>query len=222
MVMWPCAAALPSGCIEAGQSLSTTTYAALFALYGYTHGGSGATFGTPSMHRKFPRGTTTVGEVGAASGADTFTLATANMPAHTHTMDHYHTMNHDHSIGHFHGNITTSSDGFHRHDVLRPPYAATGGRATQFAPSTSPGAGSIWAVSSLYDPLPNNQLVTDYHFGHAHFVDIPYYNGNSGISSTSITGSPSNATTGSTGSATSVSNVPASVYTRYIIRASAG
>ena len=39
-----------------GQSLSTTTYAALFAVIGYTYGGSGDKFNVPDFRGVFPRG----------------------------------------------------------------------------------------------------------------------------------------------------------------------
>lgn len=39
-----------------GQSLSTTTYAALFAVIGYTYGGSGTSFKLPDFRGVFPRG----------------------------------------------------------------------------------------------------------------------------------------------------------------------
>ena len=47
----------PSGFLKAnGASLSTTTYAALFAEIGYTFGGSGASFNLPDLRGEFLRG----------------------------------------------------------------------------------------------------------------------------------------------------------------------
>jgi microcystin-dependent protein len=47
----------PTGYIRAnGASLSTTTYAALFAAIGYTFGGSGASFNAPDLRGEFIRG----------------------------------------------------------------------------------------------------------------------------------------------------------------------
>ena len=46
------AASIPSGFLECnGASVSTSTYAALFAVIGYTYGGSGANFNVPNYLR---------------------------------------------------------------------------------------------------------------------------------------------------------------------------
>jgi microcystin-dependent protein len=56
-VFWFAASAAPTGYLEAnGASLSTTTYAALFAVIGYTYGGSGANFSLPDLRGEFIRG----------------------------------------------------------------------------------------------------------------------------------------------------------------------
>jgi microcystin-dependent protein len=47
----------PTGFLKAnGASLSTTTYAALFAVIGYTYGGAGASFTLPDLRGEFIRG----------------------------------------------------------------------------------------------------------------------------------------------------------------------
>jgi microcystin-dependent protein len=47
----------PTGFIKAnGASLSTTTYADLFAAIGYTYGGSGGSFNVPDLRGEFLRG----------------------------------------------------------------------------------------------------------------------------------------------------------------------
>ena len=54
--MWPTGTP-PAGFLELdGSSKSTTTYAALFNVIGYTYGGSGANFTLPDMRGQFPRG----------------------------------------------------------------------------------------------------------------------------------------------------------------------
>ena len=92
-------ASVPSGFLECnGQSVSTTTYAALFAVIGYTYGGSGASFLVPDctdkiiVHKSNTKslaqtgGANTVSTTGNVSGnlANT-TLTTAQLPSHTHT-----------------------------------------------------------------------------------------------------------------------------------------
>lgn len=56
-VFWFAASTAPSGFLLCnGGALSTTTYAALFAIIGYTYGGSGGTFNLPDLRGEFIRG----------------------------------------------------------------------------------------------------------------------------------------------------------------------
>lgn len=56
IIIWP-ASAPPAGYLELdGSSLSTSTYAALFAVMGYTFGGSGGSFNLPDARGYFIRG----------------------------------------------------------------------------------------------------------------------------------------------------------------------
>ena len=91
-------ASIPSGFLECnGASISTSTYAALFAVIGYTYGGSGASFNLPDLTDRTivnksntknlaqTGGANTVtgtGNVGGNSGNTT--LSTAQIPSHTH------------------------------------------------------------------------------------------------------------------------------------------
>jgi microcystin-dependent protein len=95
-----------------GNSYPTATYPALFALIGYTYGGSGANFNVPDA-----RGRATIGAgtgaglsnrvLGTSLGNETVALVTANLPAHAHPItdvSHTHaTVSHNHSDpGHNH------------------------------------------------------------------------------------------------------------------------
>ena len=98
-----------------GQSVSTTTYANLFAVIGYAYGGSGSSFTIPNLQGRIPVGRdaaqTEFDVLGEAGGAKTVTLTTANMAAHTHSgttgnqsADHSHsgstgTVSSDHAHG---------------------------------------------------------------------------------------------------------------------------
>jgi microcystin-dependent protein len=90
---------LPSGFLECnGQSVSTTTYAALFAVVAYTYGGSGASFLLPDLQDRTALsrsnnkalasvgGANTVVSTGNVVGSSNSTaITTAQMPSHTHT-----------------------------------------------------------------------------------------------------------------------------------------
>jgi microcystin-dependent protein len=91
--------AAPTGWLNCnGASISTTTYADLFAVVGYTYGGAGANFNLPDLTGRVVAGLeasatrlTTGGSGingatrGATGGTETHTLTTSEMPAHTHT-----------------------------------------------------------------------------------------------------------------------------------------
>jgi microcystin-dependent protein len=83
MSMWAASTA-PSGWLECnGASLSTTTYAALFAIIAYTYGGSGANFNLPDMRGYFPRGWDN--GRGVDSGRAIGTSQADDNKSHTHT-----------------------------------------------------------------------------------------------------------------------------------------
>jgi microcystin-dependent protein len=84
-------ATAPSGWLLCdGTSYSTTTYAALFAVIGYTFGGSGANFNVPDA-----RGRTIIGVgqgtgltnrvLGGVPGEENHPLTAAELASHTHT-----------------------------------------------------------------------------------------------------------------------------------------
>ena len=93
-------ASIPSGFLECdGSSVSTSTYAALFAVIGYTYGGAGASFNLPDCRDRTlvnksnnkalatSGGANTVATAGnvSVSGIGNTTLDTNTIAAHTHT-----------------------------------------------------------------------------------------------------------------------------------------
>ena len=93
-------ASIPSGFLECnGASVSTSTYAALFAVIGYTYGGSGASFNLPDLTDRTvvnksntkslaqTGGANTVTPTGNISGnTGSTTLTTSQIASHSHTL----------------------------------------------------------------------------------------------------------------------------------------
>jgi len=127
------AASIPSGFLECnGASVSTSTYAALFAVIGYTYGGSGASFNLPDLTDRTvvnksntktlaqTGGANTVTQTGNVGGnAANTTLQTAQIGAHTHTTNQV-------TMGGYGGGMSmtgtgsttnTGSDGAHTHNL---------------------------------------------------------------------------------------------------------
>ena len=75
-----------------GQSLRVDQYQVLFAVIGYTYGGSGATFNLPNLSGRAVIGAgqgpnLTARPLGQASGTDTVALNTQQLPPHRHTLN---------------------------------------------------------------------------------------------------------------------------------------
>jgi hypothetical protein len=148
---------------------------------------------------RFLQGSSSVGGTG---GANSKTLATAELPAHTHTMAHVH------SIEHNHGSADTGYAGTHSHWIIydygTPPnnYLTWNG---------GPGALGGPELSTVYSPIDNNTVVkTDSQGSHYHSVDLPNFTGNSGAAS--------NSTTSSVGSGTSFDIRPQYFGVVYLMR----
>jgi microcystin-dependent protein len=86
-----------------GSSLSTTTYANLFAVIAYAYGGSGANFSLPDLRGRAIAGKDNMGgtaasrltatvltaanTLGATGGTETHSLTIAQLATHTHVQD---------------------------------------------------------------------------------------------------------------------------------------
>ena len=103
------------------------------------------TLGTPNLRDRFVVGAGTTYAVAATGGATTVTLATANIPAHTHTVNGTTSTE---SVGHTHSG-TTSTDPGHTHGT-----SITNGGNTGPGPSAT-GVG-------------NTQITTNAAGAHAH------------------------------------------------------
>jgi microcystin-dependent protein len=101
--MWGTASAPTGYLLCDGSSVSTTTYAALFAVIGYTFGGSGASFTLPDYRGRMP-----IGVSGSYALAATGGSANATLVSHTHTATSVVT-----DPGHFHNSTNNgATNGF--------------------------------------------------------------------------------------------------------------
>ena len=74
-----------------GRSLSVQQYTALYAIIGYSYGGSGQNFNLPDLRGRMPIGmgtgvnpNLTPRQLGQSGGAETVALSAAQIPSHTH------------------------------------------------------------------------------------------------------------------------------------------
>lgn len=104
-----------------GQTVSRTTYAALWAWVqetggvvtgGFTAGDGSTTFGLPDMRDRTIMGAGGGTTLGQAGGNATITLTTAQLPSHTHNVDVQDVG------GHTHGGSTGIDSNAHTHPVF--------------------------------------------------------------------------------------------------------
>ena len=142
---------------------STTTYAALFAVVGYTYGGSGGTFGVPDLQGRVAIGLGTNGDVNAVGDNEGITLANVanRSPKHNHTYSLTATSGGvDHTHGYYQqpGYTAASSPGS---GIPRAAdnNAASGGFPTSTGGAsaylhTHPVSGSVGVGSGIADTMP--------------------------------------------------------------------
>ena len=188
-----------------GQSLATTgTYAALFAILGYAFGGSGANFNLPNLQTKFPIGAGAGMALGATGGANTVTLSTAQLPAHTHTITqvaHAHTASQPAHVHPDPGHAHTISDPGHSHGIN------VGGTAT----------GVNFQAGSGFTPAPTNTNAADTNIGINGAVTNLQAAGGDAVTVNATTPSGPTAT-GSVGSGAVVPTVPPFQAINFIIK----
>ena len=147
----------PSGWLICnGQAVSRTTYAALFAVIGTTYGvGDGSTtFNVPNLVNKTVRGSNSLGKTG---GADTVTLSTANMPAHTHgggslAADSNGAHTHTYALSKSSAvSKTQLNTGFYATDTTNGTTSSSGAHTHTISGSTaSTGSGSAVTITNPY------------------------------------------------------------------------
>ena len=194
-----------------GASLSTTTYAKLFAVIGYAFGGSGANFNLPNLQGKFPIGVGGGYALAQTGGEATHVLAVGEMPAHNHGIND---PTHSHAIGayeHTHGvNDPSHSHGAsqdsHNHSVSVTGQAGYGvGPQAPPSPMTNQGSSS-YTTSTAQPAVHINGAGTGISIAAA-TSGIPQTNGN-------VTG----ITTQNAGGGGAHNNIPPFLAVNFIIR----
>jgi Microcystin-dependent protein len=93
IVMYISSTVTPSGWLYCdGSSKSTTTYSRLFAVIGYTFGGSGANFSLPDFRGVFPKGQGTTDRALGKDASGNFYAATMGAYATDQLQGHWHNL----------------------------------------------------------------------------------------------------------------------------------
>jgi microcystin-dependent protein len=103
---------VPNGYLECdGAAVSRTDYADLFAVIGTTYGtGDGSTtFNLPDMDGRVSMGASVGHILGSFGGEETHTLATSEIPSHSHTVPE-----------HGHSNTITATTPKFVHSITQP------------------------------------------------------------------------------------------------------
>lgn len=153
VIMWGGLTAPTGWLLCNGQAVNRAVYADLFTILGTRFGaGDGSTtFNLPDFTGRFPMGPDGDDTLGEKAGTNEVTLATGNLPAHTHSIDHNHAA------------FTTGSDGAHTHGI--PRGEAAGGAANRTVQSNTAVAADGTTTGTG---------------NHTHSVDVPAYTGASG------------------------------------------
>ncbi len=129
---------------------------------------------------RFLQGSTSSGTVG---GANTVTLVTANLPAHSHSINHDHASftitggSHSHGIsdpGHAHNHGVDTTQGY----AVGTPISATSGAGGFDAGEFSDRAPNLWASGFIRAGSTGISVQTN--SSHSHTVDVPNFTGTSG------------------------------------------
>jgi microcystin-dependent protein len=203
-----------------GQDYEGAKYPALWAAIGTTYGTGSATGSgkVPDMRGRMPLGldnmggsdagrTSVANVLGTAGGAESHTLATANLPSHTHDLSsHTHSFSGSASgsiSGSFSGSGSTNNPGDHVHGVS---WAGYGVAQTGAGPPNAAGS-DVVNTTSLGG-------------GHSHSVTVSgSISGSLSGGSVSGTTGGGSGSTGAAGSGSAVTHLPPYLVVHWIVKA---
>jgi len=131
------------------RTFSDNRYADLILVLGSSYGDSN-NFTPPNLKSYFLCGSALTSEVGATTGPPSITLSTANMPAHTHTMDHQH---------YYQMNAGIPNDQGGAYNYAPQSAYDSGPYAIYTSPPTNPDTGSAGSGTSISIPPPQSFLI---------------------------------------------------------------
>ena len=122
-----------------GRSLSTTTYASLFSLIGYTYGGSGASFSVPDTRTsvKHLTAATNNANLGVTNNSNTITHNHSLSTTQANFANNNTVTNHLHNITYTSSTVNTVTE--HNHSATLAFPTINSGQATAFTQSKQTG-----------------------------------------------------------------------------------
>jgi microcystin-dependent protein len=144
--MWGTGTAPSGWLLCAGAAVSRSTYATLFAVIGTTFGvGDGSTtFNLPNYTNRMPYGTT----LAATGGSATTTLATTNLPSHTHPITD---PGHAHNLTtYYNANIGGTAINSYADTTISPQNNPTQTATTGITATDATGSGTAVTTISPY------------------------------------------------------------------------
>lgn len=189
-----------------GQSVSTRTYADLFAVIGYTYGGSGDSFNVPDYRGKHLVGAGDLVGLGEEIGSDEITLTQANLPAYNLTVTD---PGHGHDVtdpGHSHG----VTDPEHNHGITDPQHSHGGVADVSGLAGAAAGADVAIPVAGSTDSASTGVTVDNAATGITIDDEVTGVTVDSGTTGISVS---------SGGGGEAFSNHPPSIGANYIIKA---
>jgi microcystin-dependent protein len=209
IILWTTANPPSNWLICNGAPVSRTTYANLWNVLRagtstspYGNGDGSTTFNLPNLVGRVPFGADGNQDefnfLGETGGTKTLTIAIANLPAHTHSIDHNHAEVTSSTDSHSHSG-TTSTAGSHTHTVSD----AGDGAVTVGTSGTTTGvANNVFATRTTSSNGSHSHSFSTSTDSHSHTVNLPNFTG----------------TSGSTGSGTALPSLPPYIVLTYIIK----